>query len=124
RRLFVVAVGDGFEPTLLQEQAGQAADRRPNIDDIAQESVQRAILSIVGASGRSIEREALLQAAMKELGFLRLKRRIRARLNRGIGGLVRAGKLGTDWNTVWLVQQSSTPLPETASKAPGEEPVQ
>ena len=51
--------------------------------------------------GRHFAREELLRLAMKDVGFERLKRRIRARLNRGIGGLIRGGSLASDGDFVW-----------------------
>jgi hypothetical protein len=135
QRLFAAAREDGFDPGAPEQQQGSALDRGEQalsasanrevtwetIDDVPQSKVKRAILSMVPTTGEPVTRELLLQGAMRKLGFQRLKKRIRARLNRSIGGLVRTGKLGTDWDRVWLEElaPSGSGKPE-AGIQPGE----
>ena len=81
------------------------------IDEIPQDKVREALYAGLPANER-IEREVLLRSAAHYLGFSKLGSRVRTRLNRAIGAEKRAGRLDTDWVTVWRAhdQQDGAPL--------------
>ena len=73
------------------------------INEIPQEKVREALYAGLPANGR-VEREALLRSAAHLLGFSKLGSRVRIRLNRAIGAEKRAGRLDTDWASVWRAE--------------------
>jgi hypothetical protein len=70
------------------------------IDDIPAERIRACLMRVVPEAGE-IEREVLLRAVCRMIGFDRLGQRIRKRLNRILAGEVRSGRLGTNWGKVW-----------------------
>ena len=70
--------------------------------DIEADSIRRAIGSNLPASER-IEREALLRQCAQTLGFSRLSKKLRSRLNKTIGAEVRYGRIqvDSDWRYLW-----------------------
>lgn len=135
QRLFAAAREDGFEAGAPGQRRESALDRGDQehsvatnrnatwktVDDVPPGKVKRAVLSIVPTTGEPITREFLLQGAMRKLGFQRLRRKIRTRLNRCIGGLVRAGKLATNWDRVWL-EEPAKPLASEKTGQEGQHP--
>lgn len=108
-RLFEEAMNLGFDvETDVRDRAptgdDSGAGRWTSIDKVPQEGIRKAILDNVPLSGE-ISREVLLQQAREQLGFDRLGPKIRRRLNRCIGGLVRADRLETNWQDVWRTEQ-------------------
>lgn len=111
KRLFHEGEALGFDPEAevacekpgasgegKQRKAGGA--RWENIEDVPQSTIRRAILNALPPSGERISRDDLLRRARKQLGFGRLGRKVKVRLNRCIGGLVRAGKLETSGDEI------------------------
>ena len=89
------------------EQAADESPVSPRIQDVPQDEIREAIFANVPRAGQ-IAREELLRDARKALGFSKLGRNVKTRLNRCIGGLVRSGRLGTDSDSVWLGQESDS----------------
>lgn len=85
-----------------EEEAGGDEVESRKTDSVPQDEIRDAFFKLVPNSGK-IERETLLRETAKALGFQRLARKIRKRLNHAIAGLVRSGKLGTDWEFVWKI---------------------
>ncbi len=101
-------------------------DLAKRVDEIPQDKVREALYAGLPANGR-IEREVLLRSAAHYLGFSKLGSRVRTRLNRTIGAEKRAGRLDTDWVTVWRVeseQNGETPDPSTVGTAAQPVPLQ
>jgi len=73
-----------------------------HIDEIRQDEIRAALCACI-PEAEAVEREKLLRKAASRLGFTKLGRRIRRRLNRAIGAEVRAGRLMTDRVKVWKV---------------------
>jgi very-short-patch-repair endonuclease len=71
-----------------------------DIDDIPQEMVRSALEAYLPLRG-TIDREVLLRKAAHHLGFSKIGRKIRTRLNRAIGAEVRAGRVQSAWQLVW-----------------------
>ena len=67
-----------------------------------QEEIREVFFKLLASEGK-MPHESILRAAVGPLGFKRLARKIRKRLNHAIAGLVRVGKLATDWESVWKV---------------------
>lgn len=86
------------QPDGDDDSAGDESGR--NIDDVPQDEIREVFFRLLPATGK-MPRESLIRAAVKPLGFKRLARKIRKRLNHAIAGLVRTGKLATDWESVW-----------------------
>ncbi|MDE2237610.1 MAG: DUF559 domain-containing protein, partial [Elusimicrobia bacterium] len=86
--------------TAAEEESGDSEAEGRNIDAVPQEEIREVFFKLIPEEGK-ISRESLLREAVRLLGFKRLARKIRSRLNRAIAGLVRAGKLSTDWDNVW-----------------------
>lgn len=63
--------------------------------DIEAESVRGAIYSILSVAGQ-IDREELLRQAAQKLGFARISKKLRGRLNKTIGAEVRYGRIRMD----------------------------
>ena len=70
--------------------------------DVTAEEVRTAIHGAVPDSGR-IERETVIRKAAQALGFVRVSKPLRSRINKTIGAEVRYGRLAkdSDWNFVW-----------------------
>jgi very-short-patch-repair endonuclease len=70
--------------------------------DVTADEVRAAIHSAVPDSGR-IDREAVIRKAAQALGFVRVSKPLRSRINKTIGAEVRYGRLAKDseWNFVW-----------------------
>ena len=70
--------------------------------DIDAESVRGAIYAILPAQGR-LEREVLVRQAAQKLGFARISKKLRSRLNKTIGAEVRYGRIqmDSDWRYLW-----------------------
>lgn len=98
-----VPAAPSFDQNVLFDAEGSDHEVWGNIDDIPQEMVRNALYVNLPSAG-TIEREILLRKAARRLGFSKLGRKIRSRLNRAIGAEVRAGRLGTDWQKVWTNQ--------------------
>ena len=75
-------------------------DGRRDIADIHQDEIHTALHKCLPESGQ-IEREIVLRDAAQRLGFSKLGKRIRSRLNRAIGGAIRAGRLRTNGEKIW-----------------------
>jgi very-short-patch-repair endonuclease len=70
--------------------------------NVAADELRKAIHSSVPDSGR-IEREILIRKTAAALGFSRLSKPLRSRINKAIGAESRVGRLSRDaeWNQVW-----------------------
>ncbi len=70
--------------------------------DIDAENIRGAIYSILPVAGQ-IERDALLRQAARKLGFARISKKLRSRLNKTIGAEVRYGRIqmDSDWRYLW-----------------------
>jgi very-short-patch-repair endonuclease/cellulose biosynthesis protein BcsQ len=70
--------------------------------DVTADEVRAAIHSAVPDSGR-IDREAVIRQVVQALGFVRVSKPLRSRINKTIGAEVRYGRLAkdSDWNFVW-----------------------
>jgi len=70
--------------------------------DVTAEEVRAAIHGAVPESGR-IDREAVIRKAAQTLGFVRVSKPLRSRINKTIGAEVRYGRLAKDseWDFVW-----------------------
>ena len=54
----------------------------------------------------SVDRDEFLRVVTSAIGFSKLGKRIRSRINKAIAAEVRAGRLQTDWKRVWKVGQA------------------
>ncbi len=68
----------------------------------ADESVREALYSVLPDSGQ-IERERLLRESAQKLGFAKMGKKLRSRLNKTIGSEVRYGRIqmDSDWRYLW-----------------------
>jgi very-short-patch-repair endonuclease len=71
----------------------------PVIDDVAQHEIRAAFDQILSAHSK-LPREEFLRLAANALGFQRLGKKIRKRLNHALGGEIRSGRLVKDWEFV------------------------
>jgi very-short-patch-repair endonuclease len=107
--------GPGENGTMTEERRAPARTVVGSIEAVSQEKVREALYACLPAKGR-IGREVLLRLATQRLGFSKLGSRVRSRLNRAIGAEKRAGRLETDWATVWRAEgQQAGDVSEPAS---------
>ncbi len=85
------------------EESHQATDdsrHRQTIDNLSQTQLSAVLHQCMPERG-PVDREKLLHAAAHRLGFEKLTRRLRSRLNKTISADAQAGRLRTDWERVW-----------------------
>ena len=70
--------------------------------DLTADELRAAIHSAVPES-RRMDREVVIRKAAQALGFVRVSKPLRSRINKAIGAEVRFGRLAKDseWNFVW-----------------------
>jgi len=104
------AITRAVQPVLIDKPVREnlfTQSREPlaNIQNLPQDQVRTALHSCVPTTS-PILREELLHEVARKLGFAKLGRNIRSRINRTIGAEVRAGRLRTDWEKVWKPETS------------------
>lgn len=82
------------------QQEVEDSGRLRAIDNLSPMELSNVLQQCVPERG-SIDRQELLQAAARRLGFEKLNRRLRSRLNKTISADNQAGRLRTDWERVW-----------------------
>jgi hypothetical protein len=92
------SLDDESEESSLFESNGSRLLSR----DIDAEAIRAAIRANLPSSER-IEREVLLRQCAQQLGFSRLSKKLRSRLNKTIGAEVRFGRIQVDseWQYLW-----------------------
>jgi hypothetical protein len=102
-------VTDGPDDLAGDDESGDVDDAALGINgsrlltkDIDAESIRGAIYAILPSAGK-IEREALLRQSAQKLGFARISKKLRSRLNKTIGAEVRYGRIqmDSDWRCLW-----------------------
>jgi very-short-patch-repair endonuclease len=98
---------DSFGPELAStsnETTGQTSNNfRRTIEDVTPSEMRAAIDRHLPRSG-SVERYELLRLVANAIGFSKLGKKIRSRINRTLAAEVRAGRLQTDdWKRIWRV---------------------
>lgn len=78
------------------------------IREVPRELVRSALHESI-PKGSFVPREELLKEVSRKLGYSKLGHNIRSTINRMIGAEVRAGRLETDWQTVWRPMVGSEP---------------
>ena len=81
------------------QQEVEDSGRLRAIDNLSPMELSNVLQQCVPERG-SIDRQELLQAAARRLGFEKLNRRLRSRLNKTINADNQAGRLRTDWERV------------------------
>ena len=69
------------------------------IDDVTRAELQAAIHQSIPESG-SVDRDEFLRVVTSTIGFSKLGKRIRSRINKALNAEVRAGRLKTDWKQI------------------------
>jgi REase_MTES_1575/AAA domain len=93
------------QPMLIDKPAREnlftpAEESTTKIREVPRDQVRSALHDCV-PDGSPIQREELLRAVARKLGYSKLGHNIRSTINRMIGAEVRAGRLETDWGKVW-----------------------
>jgi REase_MTES_1575/AAA domain len=82
-----------------------AEEPTTQIREVPRDQVRSALHHCV-PDGSPIQREELLRAVARRLGYSKVGHNIRSTINRMIGAEVRAGRLETDWEKVWRPRNS------------------
>jgi len=101
-----VAEEQTFVPGPAPERADLQATKPRCVDDVLEDQV-RSVFDRFIPQDSKIRREVLLDIVARELGFSRITRDLRHRLNTAISELVRTGNLAVDhnWDNVWRRQK-------------------
>lgn len=104
-----IEVSDDVEDAALPDQPSLFGGTKLS-KDVTADEVRAAIHSAVPDSGR-IDREGVIRKAAQTLGFVRVSKPLRSRINKTIGAEVRYGRLSKDseWNFVWRDRPNNTP---------------
>lgn len=92
-----------YDKALKEEDAREAAASQKSSPDAIPDALIRQTLLMHLPPGGVIDRETLLQSAANQLGFEKLTKRLRHRLNTALTDARSDGRLDTDWQLVWRV---------------------